>query len=159
MASARILLKFSLFLVTGVLCLNPAMADADSDHRLLSELGVYGEWAENCALPAGKDNAHLFFLPPSRGRAPAKALKLPGKVIFYEIRKVRKLSNQRVRWIETRNGAPYVDLVVIVRDNRMRGVQSVGRDGTVYIEDGYMKLIRKPSPWLTKCTPGLSAML
>lgn len=144
-----------LFLVIpAVIGLGIAPAAAKSDHELLSELGVYGEWAVKCDVPASNANPYLVFSPPATDKHATKELRMTDKSFRYNVHSVKILDPTHVRWVESGEKGVGFDLTNQYEGTRMRGMQSKGTDGKVYVKDGFMTIVGKDTPWLTKCSSG-----
>lgn len=147
------LTKRLILVIPAVIGLGVAQAAAKSDNELLTELNVYGEWAEQCEQPASDTNPFLVFAAPEGDGTPNKILKVGEQSVHFSVTGVQALDGGQVQWTETKDDSAAFEIVTKLEGGRMRSMQSTGVDGNVYVKDGEMALTAKETPWLTKCQP------
>jgi hypothetical protein len=148
-------MRYGWLIVSSVLAtlglISPATAN-DSD--AFRGLGMSGEWAVDCRLPAGPTNQHIRFTPSSDEVASCShngITEFPGT-----IRSVKMISANRAGWRATVNGTT-ADVVLERNRSRYRTLESVRTDGKTLIKNGFIIEQGFGSPWLEKCaTPSVA---
>lgn len=151
--------KKLILVIPAVIGLGIAQAAAKSDNEILTELNVYGEWAEQCGEPASDTNPFQVFAAPETEGNPGKTLKVGEQSVHFDVTGVQALEGGKVQWTETKDDSAAFEVVTQLEGGRMRTMQSKGADGNVYVQDGnqMLTLTGKQTPWLTKCPSAAKA--
>lgn len=106
-----------------------------SDADVISQFGMLGLQAIDCAAPAGPSNPHLIYAVSPQGNVMRTLKMKPDLDGTFPLRNLRMSGPNVMQWEETgRTGE--VTVSVVKMDGKFRSWRSVKADGTVLIADG-----------------------
>ena len=130
----------------------PARADSDSDR--LIQAGMIGTWTFDCNAFPSQANPHITYAPSLRGSPTRTVLIGASGVLPAElVTQVESIADDRISLAQTSRNGSTVRLILLVRGNRHRSLQSIDSDGRVLVKDGRFIKDGSETRWLTRCDP------
>ena len=134
--------------MTVTLLATSAAADA------ISDFGLTGEWAVDCAKPPALDNPHMTFTTSADGQ-PLRALRMNSAFDgTFDMKDAKLLGTDRLTYVVTDKFGTYT-IVIGKTGDQWRSLESTRHsDGQVLIRDGKIVDPGRPTPLFTRCRAG-----
>jgi hypothetical protein len=132
----------------------PRLAGAGSLRDTLGQFGLLGTWSPACARPASPENNQATIDAPRTGDSTIVYSFGPQyKENVYVIHSAKRLDGDRVQLREEfLSDGSIMDVVMIKSEQRLRVLSSKDADGTVYVDNGRIRLNGHPSQWMQRCS-------
>lgn len=144
------------FALLVLIFLHPVATEANGGANEFARIGFFGEWAEDCAVPASGDNLRYVVRARADGSAEAYGYVDEGAdaaVVTTErfvAWRGTDLIEIRTDYIRPATYAP-VQAIVKIEADRLRFMAATGLDGKELIRDGRLVDDDRPTPWFYRC--------
>jgi hypothetical protein len=125
---------------------------AASDADVAKQFGLIGNWAINCAQPAGPYNPHQTFAVDGKGVVTLTMTdNIKGQDVLIALRGLKLVGDDRMSgaWLSG-NGSVPVLVMLQKHGNMIHSWESMSSKGEKLISHGHFAGNRKPTPWATK---------
>jgi hypothetical protein len=121
-------------------------------YRVIADIGLLGTWSTNCGAPPSNAAPRSIYFVSSDGTVKRRLDR--GKdhtPVDFTILSTHRLPENRVELVD-QLGRGVVNILLEVRGDRYRTIQSKSNLFGVLVENGVQRVDGKQTPWFVKCS-------